>query len=596
MTAPDISPAALPDRQADALPVAGRAETRRALRGLLRPHRGLAVAAFGTLVAATACGLVVPPILGHLVDVVLDGRGAGAVTVPVLLIVAAAVGQAALTGLGNALVARLGETMLAGLRERVVDRALGLPLDRVERAGRGDLVARVAGDVAVIATAVRSALPAIAGAGLTIALTLVGLAALDWRFALAGLLAAPIQLRTLFWYLKRSTPLFAAERAASSARTQQLLDSVGGADTIRAFGLGDRHVAAVEERSGHALGYALAANRLATRFYGRLNSAEFVGLAAILGVGYLLVGSDAVTVGATAAAALYFHRLFDPINTLLGQFGTAQEAAAGLARLVGVADAPVAAGGGGAEPRDGSVDVRGVSFAYAPGYEVLHDVTLSVAPGEHVALVGTSGAGKTTLAKLVAGVHPAGAGRLEIGGAPVENLGEDALRRHVALVTQEVHVFAGPLADDLRLADPAADDARLRAALDRVGALEWADALPDGLATVVGEGGHRLTTTQAQQLALARLLLADPAVVVLDEATADAGSAGARRLDAAAAEVLRGRTALVVAHRLNQAAEADRVVVLADGRIVEDGPHDALVRANGRYAALWEAWSGARAG
>jgi len=211
-----------------------------------------------------------------------------------------------------------------------------------------------------------------------------------------------------------------------------------------------------------------------------------------------------------------------------------------------------------------------------------------------VALVGPSGAGKATLARLVAGVHEPEAGSVRIGGVPVAELGPDELARTVALVSQEVHVFAGTLADDLRLARPGATDAEVRAALDRVGAGPWVDALPEGVDTRVGEGGHPLGPTEAQQLALARLVLADPAVAVLDEATAEAGSAGARRLEAAAAAAVAGRTTLVVAHRLTQARAADRVVVLDGGRVVEQGTHDELVAAGGAYAALWAAWSAAR--
>jgi len=575
------------------LPTATAAQTWQALRTLARPRRALAAATFMVLLAGTAAGLAVPPILGWMVNLILDHSGPDSLTVPVLLLLAAAVGQALLTGLGGILVARLGETMLASLRERVVDRALGLPLERVEAAGSGDLVSRVSGDVAVIATAVRSALPALAGAGFTVGLTVVGLAALDWRFAIAGLLAAPIQLHTLRWYLKRSTPLFAAERVAEGARTQQLLDSIGGAETVRTFGLTGKHVAAVRERSRGALDYALATNKLATRFFGRLNLAEFVGLAAILATGYWLVHSAAVTVGATAAAALYFHRLFDPINTLLGLFGTAQEAAAGLARLVGIADAPrppepVAP----RPPVDGSITLARVSFEYQSGHPVLHQASFEIADGEHVALVGASGAGKTTLAKLIAGIHQASTGEIRLGGAAIDTIAASELHRHVALVTQEVHVFAGTIADDLRLAAPNADDDRLCAALDAVGAGDWVAALPDGLATLVGEGNQPLSATQSQQLALARLVLSDPAVAVLDEATADAGSAGARLLDRAAANALRGRTALIVAHRLSQAAAADRIIVVDGGRITEQGSHRELVAAGGDYAALWRVWSG----
>ncbi|WP_283137594.1 ABC transporter ATP-binding protein [Rhizohabitans arisaemae] len=578
------------------LAVASPAQVRAAVRALARPHLGTALSGLAVLTVATGAGLLTAPVLGHIIDLVTQGRAADAITFPVVWLIVIAVVQGTLTALGTTLVARLGESMLATLRELFVERVLRLPLGRIERAGSGDLTSRVTGDVSAITNVLRDALPALARSVLTIGLTLVGLAVLDWRFALVALVAVPIQVYTVRWYLGRAVPLYAAQRVAVGDQQQQLLGTVGGAATVRALRLGETHVRLVGSRSQAAVDLALRGIRLMTRFYSRLNLAEYVGLSAVLITGFLLVRSGQVSIGTAGAAALYFHNLFTPINILLGLLDDAQVAAAGLARLAGVAygeRAPKTVTRP-AIPPGPPVRLSGLGYAYQPGHPVLHDVNLDLAPGERVALVGTSGAGKTTLGKLLAGVHRPGLGSITIGGTSLPEPGEVAADRMVALVTQEVHVFAGPLADDLRLARPEATEAELCAALDRVGALTWARALPQGLATVVGEHGHRLSPAQAQQLALARLVLADPPVVVLDEATAEAGSAGARLLEAAALAATEGRTALIVAHRLTQAASADRVVVLDRGKVTESGPHEELVRAGAGYAALWEAWSDKR--
>ncbi|MEY7971193.1 ABC transporter ATP-binding protein [Saccharomonospora xinjiangensis] len=571
------------------LPVASGRRTAAAVGELLRPVWPLAVFAFAVLASGTAIGLLTAPLLGLLVDLVVAGDTD--FTVPVLLLACVALAGGATTAWGLALVSRLGETMLAEVRERFVEKALALPLDHLERAGSGDLTSRVTNDVTMIARSVREALPELGRSALTIVLTLGGLAVLDWRFLLAALLAAPIQFATARWYVRRSGPLYARQRRADGALQQQLLGTLGGARTVRAFGLGDDHVGRIDRRSREVVGTTLSATRLATRFFSRLNAAEFVGLSAVLGAGFVLVAEGATTIGTATAAALYFHSLFNPVNAALSLVDDAQSAAAGLARLVGVSDLPDAPEAAkGPPPADSSVKLADVGHAYAPEHHVLADVHLEIAAGEHVALVGASGAGKTTLAKLVAGVHVPTRGTVTLGGVAVPDLPPRALRRTVALISQEVHVFAGPLSDDLRLAKPDAGDDELVAALDRVGALPWVRTLPDGLSTVVGEGGHRLTVTQAQQLALARLVLADPAIAILDEAGADAGSAGARVLQRAAARAVEGRTAIVVAHRLTQAEAADRVVVVEAGRVVETGTHAELLARQGRYAELWKAW------
>lgn len=564
------------------LPIATPARTWAVVRELLGQHRKLALAAVTGLLIATAIGLATAPLLGRIVDLVADGQPATEITTPVVLLAVCAVARGAATALALTLVAGVGERILARLRERFVDRALNLPLEQVERAGSGDLTARVSDDVTVIAEAVHDAVPALVSAAFTIALTLVGMAVLDWRFLLAALLAAPVQWHTVRWYAGRAGPLYAQQRVAVGAQQHQLLDTIGGATTVRALQLTTEHLDRVDRRSQSAVDLALRGVRLVTRFYARLNLAEYIGLAAVLTTGFLLVRNGQVSVGTATAAALYFHGLFNPITTALALVDDAQSATASVARLVGVADQPARVFPSDPKSEPLEVLVKGVHHAYDSGSEVLHGIDLRIAPGERVALVGASGAGKTTLAKLIAGVHEPSSGEVQ---SP-----------RVVLITQEVHVFAGSLTDDLRLARPDATDDEVAAALASVGAWTWAQALPEGLATVVGAGGHRLNLVQAQQLALARLILADPPVVVLDEATADAGSAGARILEAATAEAFSGRSALIVAHRLTQAAAADRVIVLDSGRVVEEGTHDDLVSSGGRYAQLWTAWSATRTG
>jgi ATP-binding cassette subfamily C protein len=374
------------------------------------------------------------------------------------------------------------------------------------------------------------------------------------------------------------------------------VESIQGAKTIDAYEIHDRHLADIDRASARARDISIAVFTFFTRLVGRVNRAEFIGLTATLVAGFLLVRGGDVTVGQVTAAALMFHRLFNPIGELMYNFDEIQSASASLGRLVGVIDlrTPGADGDDAATadvPAGADVELHNVSHSYGAGPEVLHHVSLRIAAGSRCALVGTTGAGKTTLAAIVAGMLTPTSGVARIGGVAVSDIDRGVLRRWVATITQEVHVFSGPLIDDLRLVAPDADAEQVWAALDTVGARNWVQALEDGLDTLVGEHGVALTAAQAQHVAMARLVLADPRVVVLDEATAEAGSAHAVELEQAAAAATAGRTTLIVAHRLTQAATADQIAVMDNGRIVENGTHAALLALDGRYARLWRAWS-----
>lgn len=576
------------------LPTASARETWREVRRLARSHRLLALSATGALVTATVAALLIPRLLGEVVDVINEGRPGADLDRLAIALFAAALAQSLFGGLGSLLVGRLGEKLLASLREQVIDRALGVPLAEVERGGTGDLLSRACGDVDAVSEASREAIPEIISSALIIGLTVVGLAALDWRLAAAGLVALPVQAGASRWYLRRSAPIYAAERAAEGVRSQELHSSVEGSRTVRAFRLQEPRLGRIDHSSRESVGHTLAAARVRSWFFSRLNLAELIGLGSVLATGFLLVRDGQITIGAATAAALYFHRLFDPIGALLFQLDTAQSAAAALARLVGVASLPPPNEDHNGKPPGSSVHLDRVRFSYDGGSEVLHGIDLRLDSGQRVALVGASGAGKTTIAKLVAGIHSPTEGTIRLGVTDVTDLGPSSLRETVTLISQEVHVFAGSLADDLRLARPDATDDELLAALDRVGATPWVERLPDGLQTIVNEGPHQLGPAEAGQLSLARLVLADPAVAILDEATAEAGSAGARQLEKSADAAIQGRTALIIAHRLTQAVAADRIVVLDKGRVVEDGTHDELLAAQGPYADLWSAWSAAR--
>jgi ATP-binding cassette subfamily C protein len=450
---------------------------------------------------------------------------------------------------------------------------------------------RSTSDVALVGPVVRDAAPEIFLAGLQVSLILGAVFLLHPVLGLCALLVGPPVWLVLRWYLRRARDAYLAEGAADTEVSEELSATADGARTVEALRLADRRVAAGDATVAAGMATRRRTLFLRSVFFPGLDVSYVLPLAGMLlaGGGFHLAG--VVDLGAVVAGVLYLQRMADPLYTVMVWVEQLQRGAASFARVQGVTLVEPDRRPTGAVPAGERVVAEGVRYAYRPGHDVLHGVDLRPRPGERLAVVGPSGAGKSTLGRLLAGVDPPRTGRVTVGGVPVVDLPVVELRRQVALVTQEHHVFIGTVRDNLLLARPVAGDHELHAALAAVGA-DWVWELPDGLDTVLRTGGVELDPGQAQQLALARLILADPHTVILDEATSLLDPTSARRTEQALAAALSGRTVVAIAHRLQTAHDADRVAVVEDGRITELGSHHELVAAGGSYAALWRAWHG----
>lgn len=576
-----------------------------------RPYKW-AIVGFLTSILVSALMALAPPLLFRaILDHSIPQKNKGQITVLAAFLVAAALSDAVLAILQRWYSSRIGEGLIYDLRVALFDKVQQMPIAFFTRTQTGSLISRLNNDVVGAQTAVTSTLGSVVSNVVVLITTLAAMLALEWRLTLLSLVVLPVFIIPAKRVGAKLQTIAREQMGLNAEMNTQMTErfNVSGALLVKLFGRHNEEVGAFSKRAGRVRDIGIRSALYGRIFFVALGLVGAVGAAAIYGVGAHLVVDGGITAGTLVAMAAFVQRIYQPLTGLTNARIEVMTAFVSFERVFEVLDAPVsiqdAPGAIDLVNARGELELRNVTFRYPPGYtvsiasleaagamqgidpdvDVLQNISLHVQPGETIALVGASGAGKSTLASLIPRLYDATAGSILIDGQDVKNLTQRSVQNAIGVVSQDPHLFHESIGANLRYAKPDATDDELRAACEGAQIFDTISALPEGFNTLVGERGYRMSGGEKQRLAIARLLLKDPAIMILDEATSHLDNENEAAVQVALEEALRGRTALVIAHRLSTVRHADRIVVLDAGHLMEEGTHEELMERNGLYAA-----------